>query len=69
MEKKLNKANENIIELVDELVSAKIAQHTHNCLQVVLFGCRTNCNGECSTCNEKQMQSYRKMLLNKYLVK
>jgi hypothetical protein len=69
MEIKLDKANENIIELVDRLVSAKIEPNTHNCLQFVLFGSRTNCNGECCACNREQKQRYREMLLNKYLVK
>lgn len=70
MEIKLNKANENIIELVDRLVSAKIEPHTpHDCLQVVLFGGRTNCSGECCACNREQKQRYREMLLEQYLVK
>ena len=69
MEIKLDKANENIIELVDRLVSAKIAPHTHHCLQVVLFGGRTNCSGECCACSREQIQRYREMLLEKYLVK
>ena len=69
MEIKLNKANENIIELVDILVYAKVAPHTHHCLKVVLFGGRANCSGECCACNKEQIQKYREMLLEKYLVK
>lgn len=69
MEIKLNKANENIIELVDRLVSAKVAPHTHHCLKVVLFGeDRLNCEN-CDTCNREQIRRYREMLLEKYLVK
>ena len=70
MEIKLDKANENIIELVDRLVSAEIEPHTpHDCLQFVLFGRRTNCNGACCACNREQKQRYIEMLLEKYLVK
>ena len=69
MEIKLNKANENIIELVDKLVSAKVAPHTHNCLKVVLFGeDRLNCEN-CNTCNREQIRRYRETLLEKYHVK
>ena len=69
MEIKLNKANENIIELVDKLVSAKVASHTHHCLKVVLFGeVRLDCDN-CDTCNREQIRRYREMLLEKYLVK
>ena len=67
MEIKLDKANENIIELVDKLVSAKVESNTHRCLKVVLFG--ENCE-ECDTCDREQIkQRYREMLLEKYLVK
>ena len=69
MEIKLDKANENIIELVDKLVSVKVAPHTHHCLKVVLFGeDRLNCEN-CDTCNREQIRRYREMLLEKYLVK
>lgn len=69
MEIKLDKANENIIELVDRLVNAKVANHNGHCLKVVLFGeDRRNC-GDCDTCNREQIRRYREMLLKKYLVK
>ena len=69
MEIKLNKANENIIELVDSLVNAKVAPHTNHCLKVVLFGeDRLNCE-DCDACNREQIRRYREMLLEKYLVK
>lgn len=69
MEIKLDKANENIIELVDRLVSAKVAPHTHHCLRVVLFDEHgVNCEN-CDACNREQISRYREMLLEKYLVK
>ena len=69
MEIKLNKANENIIELVDSLVNAKVANHAGHCLKVVFFGeNRLNCEN-CDTCNREQIRRYREMLLEKYLVK
>ena len=39
MEIKLDKANENIIELVDRLVNATVANHSGHCLKVVYL-CR-----------------------------
>ena len=69
MEIKLNKANENIIELVDSLVNATVASHNGHCLKVVLFGeNRRNCE-DCNACNREQIRRYREMLLEKYLVK
>ena len=69
MEIKLDKANENIIELVDKLVSAKVAPHMHHCLKVVLFGeDRRKCE-DCDTCCREQIRRYRELLLEKYLVK
>ena len=70
MENKLNRANENINELVDRLVSAEIAPYTHCCLKVILFNeSRSNCSGECSGCNNEVIERYTEMLLEKYLVK
>lgn len=69
MEIKLNKANENIIELVDRLVNTEVANHTKHCLKVVLFGENGyNCE-DCDACNRAQISRYREMLLEKYLVK
>ena len=69
MEIKLNKANENIIELVDRLVNAKVANHAGYCLKVVFFGeNRLNCK-DCNACCREQIRRYREMLLEKYLVK
>lgn len=69
MEIKLNKANENIIELVDSLVNAKVTNHAGHCLKVVFFGeNRLNCEN-CDACNREQIRRYREMLLEKYLVK
>jgi hypothetical protein len=69
MEIKLNKANENIIELVDRLVNTEVANHTNHCLKVVFFGeDRLNCE-DCNACNREQIRRYREMLLEKYLVK
>ena len=69
MEIKLNKANENIIELVDRLVNAKIANHDGHCLKIVLFGGeRSNCE-DCNACRREQIRRYREMLLKQYLVK
>ena len=69
MEIKLDKANENIIELVDRLVNTEVANHAGHCFKVVLFGeDRLNCE-DCDTCNREQIRRYREMLLEKYLVK
>lgn len=69
MEIKLNKANENIIELVDRLVNAKVANHTGHCLKIILFGDkRSNCE-DCNACCREQIRRYREMLLEQYLVK
>jgi hypothetical protein len=69
MEIKLNKANENIIELVDRLVNIKVTNNAGNCLKIVLFGeDRDNCE-DCNACKRKQIRRYREMLLEKYLVK
>lgn len=69
MEIKLDKANENIIELVDRLVNATVANHNGHCLKVVLFGKdRLNCK-DCDACNREQIRRYRELLLEKYLVK
>ena len=70
MEIKLNKANENIIELVDKLVNAKIANHSGHCLKIILFGeeRRSNCE-DCNACCREQIRQYREMLLEKYLVR
>lgn len=69
MEIKLDKANENIIELVDRLVNATVANHNGHCLKVVFFGeNRLNCE-DCDACCREQIRRYREMLLEKYLVK
>lgn len=69
MEIKLNKANENIIELVDRLVNTEVANHDRHCLKVVLFGENGyNCE-DCNACNREQISRYREMLLEKYLIK
>lgn len=69
MDIKLDKANENIIDLVDRLVNAKIANHNGHCLKVVLFGeDKRNCE-DCNACNSEQIRRYREILLEKYLVK
>lgn len=71
MEDKLQRANENIKELVDKLAGLVLADNSSNCLKVVLFGEDRNCEGElgCSSCNFTTLQRYKKMLLDKYLVK
>lgn len=69
MEIKLNKANENIIELVDRLVNTTVANHNGHCLKVVFFGeNRLNCE-DCDACCREQIRRYRELLLEKYLVK
>ena len=69
MEIKLDKANENIIELVDRLVNTTVANHDGHCLKVVFFGeNRLNCE-DCDACCREQIRRYRELLLEKYLVK
>jgi hypothetical protein len=69
MDIKLNKANENIIELVDRLVNTKVDNHKGHCLKVVFFDeDRCNCE-DCNACCREQIRRYREMLLEKYLVK
>lgn len=70
MDIKLDKANENIIDLVDRLVNAKIANHSGHCLKIILFGeDRYNNCEDCNACKREQIRRYREMLLEKYLVK
>ena len=69
MEIKLDKANENIIELVDRLVRTEVERNNGYCLKVTFFGeDRLNCK-DCNACNREQIRRYREMLLEKYLVK
>lgn len=71
MEDKLQRANDNITELVDKLAGLALADNRGNCLKVVLFDEDRNCEEEltCSSCNYQTFQRYKKMLLDKYLVK
>lgn len=70
-EDKLQRANDNITELVDKLAGLVLADNSGNCLKAVLFDEDRNCEGEltCSSCNYRTFQRYKEMLLDKYLVK
>ena len=68
MENKLKQANQNIEELVNRFVWHLADSNKGNCLRFLLFDER-KCDKDCGVCNQKQLERYRKALLNDYLVK
>ena len=67
---KLNQANENIVELVNEIVGFA-TMDSGNCFKCTLFGEERDCpkNVSCSKCNHLTKERYREMLLAQYIVK
>lgn len=67
---KLNQANKNIAELINEVVTLKTMNYSH-CLKSTLLGEKRYCPGDvsCDTCNYLSKELYRKKLLEQYTVK
>lgn len=67
---KLNQANDNIAELVNEIVALK-TMDSGNCFKCTLFDEERDCPDafSCGRCNHLTKEHYRKMLLNQYIVK
>jgi hypothetical protein len=67
---KLNQANDNIAELVNEIVALK-TMDSGNCFKCTLFGEERDCpdHFSCSRCNHSTKERYRKMLMAQYIVK
>lgn len=66
---KLNQANDNIAELVNEIVALKIMD-SRNCFKRTLLGEKRDCSRmSCDICNYLSKELYRKKLLEQYIVK
>lgn len=67
---KLNQANDNIAELVNEIVVLK-TMDSGNCFKCTLFGEERDCPDafSCGRCNHLTKERYRKMLMAQYIVK
>jgi hypothetical protein len=70
IDEKLNQANDNIAELVNEIVALK-TMDSGNCFKFTLFGEERDCpdSFSCGRCNHLTKERYRKMLLAQYIVK
>jgi hypothetical protein len=67
---KLSQANDNIAELVNRFVSLK-TMNDDNCFKCTLFNEEGVCTDDisCGMCNHLTKERYRKMLMEKYIVK
>lgn len=65
---KLHQANENIAELVNKIVALE-TMDDGNCFKCTLFGEERDCDINCCRCNYLSKERYRKMLMEKYIVK
>lgn len=68
MEELLEKANNNIEELIDGLCYLQCEQHKGNCLRVVLLNKERKCLESCDACNETSLDAYKKALMKNYIV-
>ena len=67
---KLSQANDNIAELVNKIVALK-TMDGGKCFKCALFGEERDCPNDvnCCRCNYLSKERYRKMLMEKYIVK
>lgn len=67
---KLNQANDNIAELVNEIVTLK-TMDSGNCFKCTLFCEERDCQNDisCGRCNHLTKERYQKMLMAQYIVK
>lgn len=68
LNEKLEKANNNISILIDEIVSLKQENRMYCCHPQEKFDNKNFCENDCDNCKEKYYEEMRERLNNKYQV-
>ena len=70
LEDKLNRANENIEDLVGKIVGLIKTERSGHCLRVVLLNKNRICSTQenCDICNSNSAKMYAEFLLGKYKI-